>query len=129
MTNKDLKNLNRRELLQMLLAQAEENEQLKVKLDEANQKLAERKLVMERAGSLAEASLKISGVFEAAQQAAQSYVDGVRDLLVRRQQECEQMVAEKEKQANETVAEADAYAARVRAQADAYLKDAQKKAR
>ena len=77
MTDKELRHLNRGELLQMLIIQGEENRRLKEQLEEANRKLEQRQLVMENAGSIAEASLQLSGIFEAAQQAAQQYLDSV----------------------------------------------------
>ncbi len=78
MTDKELRHLNRSELLQMLITQGEENRRLKEELEEANRKLEERQLVMENAGSIAEASLRLSGVFEAAEKAAKQYLDSVK---------------------------------------------------
>ncbi len=52
MTDKELRHLNRSELLQMLITQGEENRRLKEQLEEANQKLNDRQLVMENAGSI-----------------------------------------------------------------------------
>ena len=78
MTDKELRHLNRSELLQMLITQGEENRRLKQELEEANKKLNERQLVMENAGSIAEASLQLSGIFEAAEQAAKQYLESVK---------------------------------------------------
>ncbi len=77
MTDKELRHLNRGELLQLLITQGEENRRLKEQLDEANQKLNERQLIMKNAGSIAEAALRLNGVFEAAEKAAQQYIDSV----------------------------------------------------
>lgn len=81
MTDKELRHLNRSELLQMLITQGEENRRLKQELEEANKKLNERQLVMENAGSIAEASLQLSGIFEAAEKAAQQYLDSVKSSV------------------------------------------------
>ena len=81
-TDKELRHLNRSELLQMLIAQGEENRKLKEQLDEANRKLNKRQLVMENAGSIAEASLRLNGVFEAAEQAARQYLESVKTNAV-----------------------------------------------
>ena len=78
MTNKALKHLNRSELLQLLVAQGEEIKKLREQLEEANKKLNERQLVMEKSGSIAEAALRLSGVFEAAEKAAQHYLENVK---------------------------------------------------
>ena len=68
MTDKELRRLSRSELLEMLIAQTEENRQLKIRLERA----------VEKAGSLAEAALQLNRVFEAADKAAQQYLENVR---------------------------------------------------
>ena len=78
MTQKELKKLNRSELLQMLLARTEEAEKLRKELEEAKEKLSNREIRIEQSGSIAEASLKLNEVFEAAQKAADQYLQNVR---------------------------------------------------
>lgn len=80
MTNKELRRLSRAELLEMLVEQMEENEILKERLEEAKKALADRKIVIEQAGTLAEAALRLNGVFEAADQAAQQYLENIRNM-------------------------------------------------
>ena len=76
MTDKDLKRLRRDELLEMLIAQSKRTEQLERELEEARAALQSRDIFLEEAGSIAEAALRINGVFEAAQAAAQQYQIG-----------------------------------------------------
>ncbi|MDE7390246.1 MAG: DNA repair protein [Lachnospiraceae bacterium] len=78
MTDKELRKLNRAELLEILIEQIKENKKLSMQLDEANRKLNERKINIENSGSIAEAALKLNGVFEAAEMAAQQYVESVK---------------------------------------------------
>lgn len=78
MTDKQLKKLSRRELLEMLILQTRKVENLEKQLEEANRKLADKRLLVENAGSLAEAVMKLNGVFEAAEKAAQQYVENIR---------------------------------------------------
>lgn len=66
MTDNDLKKLNRTELLELLVEQSKRIYQLQAQLDEANRKLADRQLEIDKAGSIAEASLRLNGVFQAA---------------------------------------------------------------
>lgn len=80
MTDKDLKRLRRDELLEMLIAQSKRTDQLQAELDAARAQLASRAIVLEEAGSIAEAALRINGVFEAAQAAAQQYLDNIRRI-------------------------------------------------
>ena len=80
MTDKDLKRLRRDELLEMLIAQSKRTEQLERELDEARAALQSRDIFLEETGSIAEAALRINGVFEAAQAAAQQHLDNIRRI-------------------------------------------------
>ena len=74
MTDKELRRLSRGELLEMLIAQAAENDQLKNRLEQAEAQLRDRKIAINNAGSLAEAALSLNGVFQAAEAAAQEQI-------------------------------------------------------
>lgn len=78
MTEKDLKKLNRYQLLELLIVQTDRAEKLQVKLEEAEKQLKDRNVKMETLGSLAEASLQLGGVFQAAQEAADLYIAGAK---------------------------------------------------
>lgn len=80
MTEKELKHLSRAELLELLLAQTEENEKLKQQLEEAQAELADRRILLENCGSMAEASLKLNGVFDAVDRAVRQYLENVRRM-------------------------------------------------
>ena len=71
MTEKDLRRLSRSDLLELLLAQRRDNEQLRCILDQTQAQLAERTIRIDKAGSIAEASLQLSGIFNAAQDSCQ----------------------------------------------------------
>ena len=86
MKEKDLRKLKRVELMDMLIeqgrlvdAQAEEIKKLKEEREELNRKLEDRKVSLEKAGSIAEASLKIAKVFVAAEDAAKIYLENLRE--------------------------------------------------
>lgn len=80
MTDKELRRLSRAELLEMLLAQTEENQRLKKRLQEAEEALEDRQIAMEHAGTMAEAALELNGVFEAADRAARQYLENVKRM-------------------------------------------------
>ena len=42
--------------------------------------MSDRKLIQERAGSMAEAALQLNGVFEAADRAAREYLETIRRM-------------------------------------------------
>lgn len=78
MTEKELRRLSRTDLLEMLLEQSKEVQRLQQELEETKQKLKDRRLMEKEAGSIAEAALRINKVFEAAQQAADQYLENIR---------------------------------------------------
>ncbi len=71
-----LKNLNRKELLEIILKQAKEIESLEMKLAE----IKKEKVKFENIGSLAEASLEINHIFETCQKAADVYLNSIKAL-------------------------------------------------
>ena len=79
MTNKELKKLTRAELLEMLLIQSREKQKLEEELAEARKELSEKEIRIAESGSIAEAALKLSGVFEAAQRAADQYLENIKN--------------------------------------------------
>ncbi len=78
MKNRDLKRLNRAELLEILIAQSEEIDRLKSELKRAETKLRNREIRMENCGSIAEASLAIYRIVEKTQQAADLYLENIK---------------------------------------------------
>lgn len=75
MTEKELKKLNRYQLLELLVMQTERADKLQKKVEELEQKLEERELTMSQLGSIAEAAVQVSGILEAAQKAADLYLE------------------------------------------------------
>ena len=107
MTERELRKLSRTDLLELLLAQRKENEQLRCILDETQAQLADRTIKMESAGSIAEASLQLSGIFEAAQNSYQFYIDNVKLLTDRQMERCQTMEQETKEKCDRMVAEAE----------------------
>ncbi|MBQ6431585.1 MAG: DNA repair protein [Oscillospiraceae bacterium] len=83
MTDKELKKLSRAQLLELLVDQSREIDRLQAALDEANQRLAKRDLNLSQCGSIAEASLLITEVFERAQDAADLYLKAAKRYVAR----------------------------------------------
>lgn len=78
--NKELKRMNRGELLELLITQIEENEKLSEQLDEAREKLEQKELTIHNAGTLAEAALRLNKVFEAADAAVSQYTESIKKM-------------------------------------------------
>lgn len=77
MTDKELRRMSRGELLEMLIIQMDENEALRKQLAQEENELKNRRIIVDEAGSLAEAALRLNGIFEATDQTAQQYLENV----------------------------------------------------
>ena len=78
MTKNDAKKLRRGDLLELLIEQTEENQRLMNKISQLETKLSERVIVMEQAGSIADAALGLTDVFSQAQDSADRYLESIR---------------------------------------------------
>lgn len=78
MTDKELRGLSRRELLELLIAREKENQQLRQELDDARAELNKRQIDVAKAGTMAEAALLLNGIFDAADRAALQYLENIR---------------------------------------------------
>ena len=112
MTEKELKKLNRTQLLEMLLTQTKKVEELEEQLKknqetfdaeklDLEKRLENRKIAIEKAGSIAEAAISINGVIEAAQQAADQYLENIKNMwyqqettFSKRESECDELFTE-----------------------------------
>ena len=108
MTEKELRKLNRAELLEMLISQMRENESLRAELERERTQIQTRELKIAESGSIAEAALRLQGVFEAAQAAADQYVASVKSAVYESAQSAAEQYAASVKSA------AEQYAASVR---------------
>ena len=116
MTQYEMKKLSRKELLQLA---AEESAQIRIlqeHLEIAEHELHKREININEAGSIAEASMKLSNVFEAAQEACRLYTDNIQRLSERQESIC----AEIEKETKEKAA---AYEAEVISRCERLEKD------
>ena len=80
MKQPDLRSLFRGELLEIMIQQSEELEALRKENEEYRQQLQEKTIVLDEAGSIAEAALKVSGIFDAAHQASAQYLKSIEVL-------------------------------------------------
>lgn len=80
MKERDLNKLRRSELLELMLAQSQEIDELRTKLEQAREALKRREIALAEAGNIAEAALRLNQVFEQAQAAADQYLENVRRI-------------------------------------------------
>lgn len=81
-----MRKLSRMELLNLLLAQTKRADELEQRLRYAEEKLNDKNIQIDEAGSIAQAALKINGVFEAAEAAAAQYLDNIKSLNLRQEE-------------------------------------------
>lgn len=87
MTERELKRLSRADLLEMLLTQSRRNKELQEQLEAVQTELDQRRIMIENAGSIAEASLQLNGVFAAAQEACRQYIENIQERSLKQEQE------------------------------------------
>ena len=94
MTNHELKRLSRSDLLELLIAQSREMDQLRERLQQAEEQLNCRRIELNEVGSIAEASLELNGIFQAAQNAASQYLENIQRLSGHQKEICARMERE-----------------------------------
>ena len=77
MARKELRHMSRGELIDVIYALKKQQEALAAENEELRQQLSKRELKLQKAGSIAEAAMSLNQVFEAAQQAADQYLQSV----------------------------------------------------
>lgn len=79
MDERKLKKITKRELLEILLSQAKRIEELELELEDCNEKIKSKEIKIDNVGSIAEASMQLNGIFEAAQATIDQYMANVYD--------------------------------------------------
>ena len=74
MNKKELRKLKRIDLFEIMLAQSEEIDRLRAELETLKKQLEDKRILLEKRGTLAEASLALTNIFEEAQKAADLYL-------------------------------------------------------
>ena len=113
MTDQELRKLSRKDLLELLISQGRERDTLQAELEQVKAAWKNRQLHIEQAGSIAEAALQLNGVFEAAQAAAQQYLENIRqrsehieEACAKREAACARLEAETRQKVNRQMQEA-----------------------
>lgn len=99
MTDRDLRKMNRNELLELLIASEKENDQLKERLQQQEDRLQSRDIRIKNAGSIAEAALVLNGVFESADKAEKQYLENIKRCSEQQKSIYSRIVSEAEQKA------------------------------
>ncbi len=118
MINKELKKLNRRELVDVIYQLKKNEEQLQEKIAALESELQDRRIHLSTAGSVAEAAADITGIFSVAQSTADMYLREIASMKEDAKRECENMIEEANKKVEAIMADGkrqyDALSARYR---------------
>lgn len=106
MVDKKYTKLSRTELLELLIEESEKNERLEAELVKAREKLSSRELLIKNAGSIAEAALALSGIFDAAEEACSQYMENIKRLTAEQDRINAAREAESKKKAEQIISEA-----------------------
>ena len=98
MNEKELRKISRKELLELLLEQANRIIDLEKELANAKAKLEDKTIMLNEAGNIAEASLKITDLFQKTMETCKIYSDNIEELNSRIEKEVREKYEEIEKQ-------------------------------
>lgn len=94
MANKELKRLNRRELVEIIYQMKKNEERLQSKISQLEGELEEKQVRDSEAESIAEAAKDITFLFSSAQETTDLYLKEVASMKDETAKECEEMIAE-----------------------------------
>ena len=77
----DLLKLKKKDLLEIMLRQSEEIDALRAQVADLQAKLDDRDFQFNRIGSIAEASLAVTNIFQEAEKAAKLYLENIRSKV------------------------------------------------
>lgn len=114
MTDKKFRRLSRSELVEIIYELQKNEQELKKQksaLEKENKKLKNslesRELKLSQAGSIAEATVELSGIFEAAQNAADEYLSQIKADNADVESRCQKILSDAEDEAERIIRNAD----------------------
>ena len=121
MTDKELRKLRRDDLLQILINQQRQLDEQGAELGRLRAELEKRDIAISESGTLAEAAMRLNGVFDAAQSAADQYLEQA-------QKRADELAEQAQKSADEAARAADEVVRGARGEADRILREARAEA-
>jgi len=107
LTDKELKSLSRRELLEVLIVQMEENQKLTERLEQVEKELNDKTIRIEKSGSIAEASLRLNDIFDKAEASAALYLENIKRLEKEAEEKAEKLIRDAEEESRRMVKHAE----------------------
>ena len=88
MINKELRKLNRRELIEIIYQMKKNEQKMQEEIDALQAELQDKRLRLSDAGSIAEAAVSVTNIFSAAQAAADLYLQEIACMKEDTKKEC-----------------------------------------
>lgn len=108
MTDKEFKRLSRAQLIDIIYQLQLKLEEVSAENQRLNAALEDKRVRMDRAGSIADAVLEIHQVMRSAQNAADQYLEEIRRMREEAEDECRRMLEEARREADQIAARAQA---------------------
>ena len=121
MTDKEFKRLNRSQLIEIIYQFQVKVEELTKENETLNAALEDKRIRIAQAGSIAEAAVEVNNVMQAAQNAAQQYLNEIQTRHAETEAECQNIK-------NKATAEADALTAQAKEEAASIVAQAKEEA-
>lgn len=100
LANKDIRRLNRGELIEVIYQLKTNEQNLQKEVRSLRSQLQEYDLKVKNAGTIAEAALSLSGIYETAQNAADIYLEAIEKKYAETESKCEAKLEDAQKQAD-----------------------------
>ena len=105
MSSKELKKLNRRELVDVIYQLKMNDEQQRERIAALEAELEDRRIHLSTAGSIAAAAMELTDIFSAAQTTADIYLREIASMKEEAAKECEKMIEEANKKVEAIMAD------------------------
>lgn len=128
MTDKEFRHLSRPELIDIIYELQKTEKQLREENAALTEKLQSKELKVSEAGSIAEASLSLNGVFEAAQAAADQYLSEIKNANADTERRCTAILTEAKNRAAQILQKAEDEAQSKQTAAEQLLQKAEQEA-
>lgn len=104
MISKEMKKLNRRELVDIIYQMKRNEQQMQEEIATLQASLQDKRIRVSAVGSIADAAVEITQVFSAAQETADLYLQEIACMKTDTEAECARMIEDAKKKAKEILA-------------------------
>lgn len=107
MINKELKYLNRRELVDIIYQLKRNEQEMQEEIKSLKTELQDKRIHISTAGSIADAAMAVTNVFSVAQMTADLYLHEISYMKEETEKECAKKIEDAEQKAKEIVADGE----------------------